>query len=55
MANLRQWKNMMIWYNFCNFISIYDVSIKFDYDKFSIFIPKRIDIIVSMMYACNGI
>ena len=45
----------MFRYNFFNNISIYDVSIKLDCDKISIFIPLQIDIIAYMMYACNGI
>ena len=46
---------MMFQYIFCNNISIYDLFIKIDYDKISIFIMKCIDIIGCMMYACNGI
>ena len=34
---------------------MYDVFVKLNCDKISIFVPETIDIIASMMYACNGI
>ena len=47
--------NVMFRHIFCDNISIYDETIALNYDKISLFVVYPIDIIVWMMYACNGI
>ena len=46
---------MIFRYIFFNNISIYYEYIALNYDKISLFVVYPIDIIVWMMYACNGI